>query len=56
MIIKFAENNNGRIARKEAAELLKINEAQAYRLLKKMADEGRLSLVGKGKFAYYTII
>ena len=55
MIIKFAESNNGKIVRKEAAELLKINEAQAYRLLKKMADEGRLSLVGKGKFAYYTI-
>jgi len=53
MIIKFVKSNNGRIARKEAAELLKINEAQAYRLLKKMADEGRLSLVGKGKFAYY---
>ena len=55
MIVKFAQSNNGRIARKEAAELLNINEAQAYRLLKKMADEGRLSLVGKGKFAYYTI-
>ena len=55
MIIKFAKSNNGKIARKEAADLLNINEAQAYRLLKKMANEGRLSLVGKGKFAYYTI-
>lgn len=56
MIIKFAESNNGKIARKDAVKLLQINEAQAYRLLKRMADEGRLKLVGAGKYAYYMIM
>ena len=56
MVIKFAESNNGKISRKEAAELLQINDAQSYRLLRKMADEGRLNLVGKGKYAYYEVI
>ena len=55
MIIKFAKSNNGKIARKEAADLLKIRETQAYRVLKKMSDEGLLILVGKGKYAYYKL-
>lgn len=55
MIIKFAKSNNGKIARKEAADLLKIRESQAYRVLKKMSDEGSLILVGKGKYAYYKL-
>lgn len=55
MIIKFAKSNNGKIARKEAADLLKIRESQAYRVLKKMSDEGLLLLVGKGKYAYYKL-
>ena len=43
------------IQRKEAADLLKIRESQAYRVLKKMSDEGLLLLVGKGKYAYYKL-
>lgn len=55
MILKFAENNNGVITRKDAAELLRISVQQAYRLLKSMADEGKLQPEGKGKYAYYRI-
>lgn len=56
MIIKFAQSNNGKIARKEAADLLQISEPQAYRTLKKMSEEGTLELVGKGKYAYYKLV
>lgn len=56
MIIKFAQSNNGKIARKEAADLLQISEPQAYRTLRKMSEEGTLELVGKGKYAYYKLV
>lgn len=36
-------------------QLLHLNQGQAYRLLVKMTEEGKLLLVGKGKFAYYKI-
>ena len=55
LIIKYAASNNGRVSRNEAADLLKINDSQAYRLLKKLADEGQLRLIGKGKYAYYIL-
>lgn len=56
MIIKFAENNDGHISRREAVELLKISEPRAYKVLKKMADEGKLKLHGSGRYAYYKIV
>ncbi len=55
MILKYAETNNGIITRKDAVELLKLNPPQAYRILKKMADEGRLIPEGKGKGACYRV-
>lgn len=55
MILKFAETNNGIITRKDAADLLRLNVQQAYRILKKMADEGKLIPEGTGKGACYRI-
>ena len=55
MIIKYAENNGGHITRKEAVNLLKVTEPQAYRLLKKMSLSGSLKLVVAGRYSYYTI-
>ncbi|MGN0473760.1 MAG: RNA-binding domain-containing protein [Acutalibacteraceae bacterium] len=56
MVLKYAASNNGKITRGEAMELLHINEAQAYRLLKKMVVENKLCLIGKGKYSYYEIV
>ena len=56
MIISLAKINNGKVSRKDAADLLKINANQAYRILKKMVENGQLKLVGKGKTAAYIII
>ena len=53
--MKFAETNNGIITRKDAADLLRLNVQQAYRILKKMADEGKLIPEGTGKGACYRI-
>ena len=55
-ILKYAAGSNGRISRKEAAELLNLSESQAYRLLRNLADKGQLRLIGKGKYAYYKIM
>lgn len=56
MILQYAASNNGRITRKETAELLRINEAQAYRLLKKLAYEGKIKLFGTGRYSYYELV
>ena len=56
MIMQFAEANHGRISRGEAVDLLRINEAQAYYLLKKLVNDNRLRSVGKGKNAHYEVI
>jgi len=43
----------GRIARRDVASLCRINDEQASYLLRKLAHEGKLVLVGKGRGAYY---
>lgn len=37
-------------------ELLNVTPSQAYRLLKKMSDKGRIKLVGNGRAAHYELI
>lgn len=44
----------GKITRKKAAELCRVNSARAYYVLRKLVSEGRLQPVGKGRSAYYT--
>lgn len=53
LVLKYAKNNQGRVTRKDVMQLLHLNEGQAYRLLVKMTEDDMLSLIGKGKFAYY---
>jgi len=52
MILNAVEAE-GQITRKIAAELCRISEDQASRLLRKLCEEGRLELLGKGRGAYY---
>ena len=37
-------------------ELLNVTPSQAYRLLKKMSDKGRIKLIGSGRSAYYELV
>lgn len=52
MVLQFARAY-GRITRAQAAELCKITPSQAYRLLRRLAEEGQLMRHGTGKGAWY---
>lgn len=56
MILQYAASNNGCITRKEAVELLRVTKPQAYRVLKKLTLEGKIKLVGTGRYSYYEIV
>ena len=49
LIMKLAINQNGSVTRENVADLLGINPAQAYRILKKLTEKGKLKLVGSGR-------
>lgn len=46
----------GYITRDNVKELLNISESQSYRILKKLAEYGKIELVGKGRGSRYEII
>ena len=54
LILKLARKK-GEITRKDVVGLLHINPPQAYRLLKKMVEEGELVLTGTTSAAKYTV-
>lgn len=43
----------GYVTRENVRELLNISDSQAYRVLKKLVDKGKLVLLGKGRSARY---
>ena len=55
-IMKLIQKQGGRITRDNVVELLNVTLSQAYRLLKKMSDKGRIKLVGNGRSAHYELI
>ncbi|HOA62695.1 MAG: putative DNA binding domain-containing protein [Verrucomicrobia bacterium] len=52
MVLQYVEKH-GRITRREAAELCRLSPDQAYRLLTRLKDEGRLARHGSKKGAWY---
>lgn len=52
-IMELIQRQGGKITRDNVVELLNVTPPQAYRLLKKMSDKGRIKLVGNGRSAYY---
>lgn len=55
-IMELLQKQGGKIARENVVELLNVTPPQAYRLLKKMSDKGRIKLIGSGRSAYYELI
>lgn len=55
-IMELIQKQGGKITRDNVVELLNVTPSQAYRLLKKMSDKGRIKLVGNGRSAYYELI
>ena len=56
LILKLATNQNGIVTRDNVVNLLGINAAQAYRVLKKITETGKLKLVGSGRAAHYELV
>ena len=54
--MELIQKQGGKITRDNVVELLNVSPSQAYRLLKKVADKGRIKLVGNGRMAYYELI
>ena len=54
-IMELATKQNGMITRDNVVELLNVSTSQAYRLLKKLTEKGKLVLVGSGRKAFYAI-
>ena len=55
-IMELIQKQSGKITRDNVVELLNVTPSQAYRLLKKLSDKGRIKLVGNGRSAYYELI
>ena len=56
LVLKLAKQQNGYITRDDVKELLNLTGSQAYRVLRKLADENKLQLIGKGKGAKYKVL
>ena len=56
LIIKLAKTQHGVVTRENVVDLLGINPSQAYRMLKRLSDNGKLKLVGSGRSAHYEMI
>ena len=54
LIVRLAKNNEF-ISNADIVQLLHVSNSQAYRLLKRLVDEGRLESVNKGRYAKYRI-
>jgi ATP-dependent DNA helicase RecG len=54
LVLKLAKTQ-GYVTRDNVAELLQISPPQAYRVLHKLAEEGKLNLTGKGRYAKYKL-
>lgn len=55
-IMELIQKQGGKITRDNVVELLNVTPPQAYRLLKKMSDKGRIKLVGNGRSAHYELV
>ena len=51
-IMKYIEQN-GKITRKEAEELLGLKQTRAFEILKQLCESGNLQTVGVGRSSYY---
>lgn len=52
-IMEVLQSQDGKVTRDNVVELLNVTPLQAYRLLKKLSDKGRLRLIGNGRAAYF---
>ena len=56
LIVKLAKTQHGIVTRENVVDLLGISPSQAYRMLKRLTDCGKLKLVGSGRAAHYEMV
>ena len=54
--MKLAETQNGVITKQDVIELLKVTPTQAYGVIKKLQQAGKLELLCGGKYSKYKMI
>lgn len=54
LILELLEKKKD-VCRADVVELVHVTPSQAFRILKKMADKGKIQLVGKGAGAKYVL-
>ncbi|MBR3631271.1 MAG: putative DNA binding domain-containing protein [Oscillospiraceae bacterium] len=55
MVMQFARENGGTVTRGDVMELLRLSKSQAYNLLKKMVEDGKLVAEGSRRNAFYKL-
>lgn len=56
LVLKLAETQNGLITKQDVIELLKVTPTQAYAVIKKLQQAGKLELLCGGKYARYKMV
>lgn len=56
LVMKLANTQHGIITKEDVCRLLQITPNQAYKVIKKLKSEGRLELLGGGRYSKYKVI
>lgn len=56
LIMELLQKQKGKVTRDNVIELLNVTPPQAYRVLKRMKEKGKIKLIGKGRTAYYKAV
>ncbi|MCD8018688.1 MAG: AAA family ATPase [Clostridiales bacterium] len=56
LVMELANAQNGIITKQNVVDLLKVTPSQAYSIIKKLKEEGRLVLLCGGKYSKYKVV
>lgn len=56
LVMKLAHTQNGIISKQDVTELLNVTPSQAYTIIKKLQNEGKLERICSGKYAKYRMV
>ncbi|MCC8081210.1 MAG: putative DNA binding domain-containing protein [Lachnospiraceae bacterium] len=56
LVMKLANTQNGIVTKQDVVELLNVTPEQAYTVIKKLKEEGRLELLCGGRYSKYKVV
>ncbi|MCD8110614.1 MAG: putative DNA binding domain-containing protein [Clostridiales bacterium] len=56
LVMKLANTQNGIVTKQDVVELLNVTPEQAYAVIKKLKEEGRLELLCGGRYSKYKVV